>query len=378
MCGDRLTAGEAPACVQACPHEAIRIRVVDRAQMAAQAPTEVWLPAMPHPGYAQPTTRYRTSRLTRSPDTRTGDDDRLEPEEAHWPLIVMLVMTQLSVGGFAAELVAAVGSSTLGSGSGLHPVLCVGLGWLGLAASVLHLGRPLRAYRAVIGVRHSWLSREVLAFGLFVVLATTHVTVVSAWPDWIKAGGLTRLVSLSLIVAAGLAGVACSVLVYHVVRRPYWHMRYSGVKFAGTAVVLGLALFQLALAGRTGRSVAAPAPWPLIGVALLLAAISSAKLWFEEHLRHQFARSELASLRGTAWLLAGPLARPAAGRRCLGVVGGVVLPGVTVAVIGWPGRGAAAVAAGSALLVLVLGETVERYLFFAGAVRPRMPGGLAR
>ena len=30
MCGDRLRAGEAPACVQACPHEAIRITVVDR------------------------------------------------------------------------------------------------------------------------------------------------------------------------------------------------------------------------------------------------------------------------------------------------------------------------------------------------------------
>ena len=29
MCGDRLHAGEAPACVQACPHEAIRITVVD-------------------------------------------------------------------------------------------------------------------------------------------------------------------------------------------------------------------------------------------------------------------------------------------------------------------------------------------------------------
>jgi DMSO reductase anchor subunit len=333
---------------------------------------------MPHPGYAQPTTHYRTSRLTRSPDTRAGYDHRLEPEEAHWPLVVMLVMTQLSVGGFAAELVAALGDSSLSSGFDLYLVLCVGLGWLGLAASVLHLGRPLRAYRAVIGVRHSWLSREVLTFGLFAVLATTHVTVASAWPDWLMAGGLARLVLLSLIVAAGLAGVACSVLVYHAVRRPYWHMRYGGVKFAGTASILGLALVQLALASRTGRSDAAPASWLLIGVALALAAISSAKLWFEEQLRHQFARSELAGLRGTVRLLAGPLAQPAAWRRCLGVVGGVVLPGVTVGVVGWPGQGAAAVAAGLALLVLVLGETVERYLFFASAVRPGMPGGLAR
>ena len=30
MCSSRLAADEAPACVQACPHEAISIRIVDR------------------------------------------------------------------------------------------------------------------------------------------------------------------------------------------------------------------------------------------------------------------------------------------------------------------------------------------------------------
>ena len=41
-------------------------------------------------------------------------------------------------------------------------------------ASLLHLGRPLFAYRAVLGFRHSWLSREVLTFGLFAKLATAY------------------------------------------------------------------------------------------------------------------------------------------------------------------------------------------------------------
>ncbi len=40
-------------------------------------------------------------------------------------------------------------------------------------------------------------------------------------------------------------------MVYHVVRREFWRARYGGVKFAGTAVVLGLAtaLATLGIAG---------------------------------------------------------------------------------------------------------------------------------
>ena len=38
---------------------------------------------------------------------------------------------------------------------------------LALGASVLHLGRPQYAFRAVLGLRTSWLSREALGFGLF-------------------------------------------------------------------------------------------------------------------------------------------------------------------------------------------------------------------
>ena len=137
-------------------------------------------------------------------------------------LIAMLVLTQLSVGGFAAELGGLAAGSTGGVGAVLQPVCCLGFGWAGLGASVLHLGRPLHAYRALIGMRHSWLSREVLAFGLFAMLATVYVALVVLSPGWFAAAWAVRAALLGLVVATGFAGVACSVLVYHVVRRPFW------------------------------------------------------------------------------------------------------------------------------------------------------------
>ena len=49
----------------------------------------------------------------------------------------------------------------------VHSASALAFGLLALGVSVVHLGRPQHAYRAVIGLRHSWLSREILAFGLF-------------------------------------------------------------------------------------------------------------------------------------------------------------------------------------------------------------------
>src|SRR3954468_4093983 len=75
MCSSRLTAGEAPACVQACPSQAIRITLVDqretsirfRERAAASDSTATpgpnpFLPASPEPDYTVPTTRYKSAR----------------------------------------------------------------------------------------------------------------------------------------------------------------------------------------------------------------------------------------------------------------------------------------------------------------------------
>lgn len=352
MCADRLKVGEAPACVQGCPHEAIKIRLVDRAEVVAAAESKSFLPAAPEPSYTLPTTRYVSQRPMDGP-VRAADYNRNVPEHVHVSLVLMLVLTQASVGGYFAEWIARITGMEM---SRSLAALSLALGLTGIGASLFHLGRPLYAYRALIGLRHSWLSREVAAFGLFACLAIVHAVALSVQPD--LAGTIAGAVT-----AVGAIGIVCSVMVYHVVQRPFWHAAISGMKFAGTAAVTGLAL-AFACSGGTAA----------IGLAFAAAAL--AKIATDARVMTHLRDPRLTPLRRSASLIGGPLSRIALARIGLGMLGGFVFPLVIVgtgATMSPATRmGTAAVAA----LIVLGGELAERVLFFAAVVRPKMPGGL--
>ena len=99
MCSDRLAVGEAPACVQACPTAAIRIRTVDVDDVTERCEAESFLPAAPSPGLTRPTTRYKSKRVQPA-NLLPADYHRVQQEAGHIPLVVMLVLTQLSVAHF--------------------------------------------------------------------------------------------------------------------------------------------------------------------------------------------------------------------------------------------------------------------------------------
>jgi DMSO reductase anchor subunit len=262
------------------------------------------------------------------------------------------VLTQAAAGGFLADLAARAAGREAGPAlAGLS--LALGLG--GIAASVFHLGRPLYAYRALIGLRHSWLSREVAAFGLFANLALAHAGIAWLRPE-------LAALSAAATAAAGVLAVFCSVMVYHVVRRPFWQAGVTGAKFAGTALVAGLGLWLAAGGGRA--------------VAFALAAATVCRLAADAAILRHRHDPRLSPLRRTAELLTGPLAGIAALRVGLGVAGGVVLPllAATVAPALAPGVGRVAAAAG--LAAILGGELAERALFFMAVVRPKMPGGM--
>src|SRR5205085_1111189 len=112
-------------------------------------------------------------------------------------------------------------------------------GLAGLAVSVSHLGRPLKAWRAFLGLRTSWLSREIVAFGVFAPLA-----ILLTLSLWLPGPALLRLQQLMAVGVSltGMSGVLCSVMVYHDTRRKFWRWPVATKKFLGTTLILGAAL----------------------------------------------------------------------------------------------------------------------------------------
>src|SRR5258708_12251416 len=84
-----------------------------------------------------------------------------------------------------------------------------------LNISVLHLGRPAYAWRALKMWRRSWLSREVLLFGLFFVALTgfTAATCLNAMPlTWMSRLHLTGIAWLFYPPSTALAILALAIL----------------------------------------------------------------------------------------------------------------------------------------------------------------------
>jgi hypothetical protein len=105
-----------------------------------------------------------------------------------------------------AWLVALVLASEI-SGLRIPPIPFLAAAVAGLGLSTMHLGRPLRAWRAILNLRGSWLSREVAAYGVFVGAAAILLLLAPG-----------NLLLAQLTVGAGLLCLFAMDRVYDVVR----------------------------------------------------------------------------------------------------------------------------------------------------------------
>lgn len=369
MCTDRLADGEAPACVQSCPNEAIRITVVAADEVRTGAQHGSLVPGAVDSSFTLPTTRFRsTSRdLSR---LRPADQGHNEPQHAHAALVVMLVLTQMAVGilGAVGIWIAVVGGVPTGESLQflrLTTTAAALAAIAGVAAATFHLGRPQYAFRAVLGITHSWLSREIVAFGVFMPMAVAAAVLAwtsSRWP----ALGQFQTPTLMAAAATGAVAVWCSIRIYQFTRRPFWVGANCSAKFAQTVVVLGAAFAWFASAWSDLPAAQARA------AAVALAFATVVKLAFETGQLRAVSFTSATSVASSARLLRGPLRNRTVARFALGVMGGVVLPLAAVLL----GSAAHAPVATLALLSCFAGELWERTLFFQAVVPLKMPGGL--
>ena len=164
MCHGRLEHGQAPACVSACPEGAIQIEIVKTADWRTAVAASAGGDGRPIDDGSLSTTRI-TLPAHLPPDARPVGLTHLSPEHAHWSLVMMTVLTQLSVGAFVTIWVLQLFGATTRLGVAALTSLLVAA--LALNGATLHLGRPAYAYRALKMWRRSWLSREVLLFTAF-------------------------------------------------------------------------------------------------------------------------------------------------------------------------------------------------------------------
>jgi formate dehydrogenase iron-sulfur subunit len=340
MCHGRLGLGQTPACVSACPSGAIQVEIVNIKSWRAAA-TAAWSRTGVPAGDSSLSTTRITMPEPLAPNAKPVDLVHVKPGEPHWPLIVMTVLTQLSVGAFAAIWLLQLAGAFIGRGGAAWTSLLVAM--LALAASTLHLGRPIYAFRALKMWRRSWLSREVALFTAFSAIACLYAAAV--WLRWnvgLALGGITLLL--------GFGGVTASACIYRVPSRPAWNTPLTLLQFNLTALTLG-PLFAAA-AGASGSRWLVVACASMAGAQFVVLALTFFRL----------SGADTVELQASSRLLATTLRRPFITRGVLLAVGAVALPLFTANVsILW-----------TALVLALAGEIVGRYLFFVSAV-PKHP-----
>jgi len=258
FCAHRLEAGEKPACVEVCPTGAL-----DFCDLTESGdPSD---PSHREPGFV-PSTAGPAIRFVDPPKPQTAPDNSADrhtgervdeyelPEEvtkrllltgapasrislsSEWSLLVFTFVEALLVGVMFARLPFLAVTDFPGRVLVPLPVVAAA-SLLVMGLSALHLGRPGRAWRAVLNFRGSWLSREIVFFSLFVAVVA-----------FMAIFGYTGAVVTGICVTLGAVLLFATDMLYHVTRAPgtVWHSAQTvltailiGGLFSGNVVVFG-------------------------------------------------------------------------------------------------------------------------------------------
>jgi DMSO reductase anchor subunit len=187
--------------------------------------------------------------------------------------------------------------------------------------------------------RRSWLSREVLLFSGFSLVAALYAAAL-----WVRLPGAIALGMMTL--AFGFGGVTASACIYRVPSRPAWNTPLTLVQFNLTALTLG-PLFAAASGAGSERA-----------LAVASAAMAGAQFIVLTTKYFNLSSGDAIELRTSAKLLATKFRWHLIARGTLLALGAIALPLFTSqAAVIW-----------IAFVLALAGETIGRYLFFVSAV----------
>ena len=213
FCVERLKQDQNPACVVACPVDALNIENHDPTSALATHQVE---------GFPQtllnPSIRFVAFRPK---EVDMEEQERVSPDVNRWfmsslPPLVSKISLKSEWTLFAFSLIAAYLTGFFGAsvyrGFKLNPIIFLGSGVVGMMLSSLHLGNKKCMYRAIFNLRRSWLSREVFFMSAFLACSALSLIVV---PESMGLkiltcimGGL-GLVSIDKVYGLVLSGKSC-------------------------------------------------------------------------------------------------------------------------------------------------------------------------
>jgi len=204
FCSPRLNEGRSPSCVLLCPTGALEFGD------AADSDMPVNIPGFPETGI-KPAVRFTSRRdMNRVPEFTAPPpaeavNDFIAAADTAGSKITLAAELPLALFTMTASALTGAFAGSLTAHTGINPLAYLGTGLLGFAVSAAHLGRKKRAYRALLNWRHSWLSREVILYILFLCLSGLSITVVpdNAYFGWAAALiGFAGLISIDKVYQA--------------------------------------------------------------------------------------------------------------------------------------------------------------------------------
>lgn len=279
-----------------------------------------------------------------------------------WPLMMFTLLSQLAVGTYIilvlVRTILSGKNSQVANQITKTGVAVVGpLMALALIFSLFHLGTPMGAYRSISNLGSSWLSREIVTAGGFFVLWA-----ISYYLDKKDKSGP----ALSWIaVLFGLAAIFSMASIYATSVRPAWANINTYIVFFGTTLLFGAAGALAAIVhGMKGAKVSAEVlnilkKISFIAIAALVVQLAYLPIYISG------LGSDGSAGMASANLLTDSYAMTMILRWIVSIAGGILLLNAVYK------GGKGTIPANTvylALGVVIVGEFIGRYVFYASAV----------
>ena len=226
LCKERIVGGQKPNCSSLCPTGALAFGEIESrvaTDVTGFTDSGIWpgIKIVPLRKKARPLSANRS--LTENENLLFRhvqfSDERKSTLRSEWTLVLFTLL---------AAFLFAVSAAALHGAPILDSVTYVALAIGGLIVSSLHLGKPLNAWRALLNVRSSWLSREIVAYSLFLCSSGIYLLV-----------SPTRTIGVVNMIL-GLATLVSIDMVYATVEQ-----RSTPVEKSGSVLLTGLLFFAV-------------------------------------------------------------------------------------------------------------------------------------